>query len=158
MGGDKMSEISASNSSSSSSSKSNNNAAILEQIKGIQKTIDTLNNQIKQIEDAMENYEIIKLTVKLTGENCIIPQAEKSNNFILSGSYSVVNNTATFKVNYGTKVKDILTKVGEQCGSGGKILSQEGAVMAAAEAKIAEYKARITLLENEIETLEALLE
>ena len=30
--------------------------------------------------------------------------------------------------------------------------------MAAAEAKIAEYKARITLLENEIETLEALLE
>ena len=59
------------------------------------------------------NYEIIKLTVKLTGENCIIPQAEKSNNFILSGSYSVVNNTATFKVNYGTKVKDILTDLND---------------------------------------------
>ena len=52
-----MSDINVSNSSSSSSSsssKSNNNAAIFEQIRGIQKTIDTLNAKIKQIEEALE--------------------------------------------------------------------------------------------------------
>lgn len=147
MGGDKMSEISASNSSSSSSSKSNNNAAILEQIKGIQKTIDTLNNQIKQIEDAMEKVS----SCPRDG----ISQANSSFKWIVNNMDNYWSATNSVSI---AKVKDILTKVGEQCGSGGKILSQEGAVMSAAEAKIAEYKARITLLENEIETLEALLE
>lgn len=147
MGGDKMSEISASNSSSSSSSKSNNNAAILEQIKGIQKTIDTLNNQIKQIEDAMEKVS----SCPRDG----ISQANSSFKWIVNNMDNYWSATNSVSI---AKVKDILTKVGEQCGSGGKILSQEGAVMAAAEAKIAEYKARIALLENEIETLEALLE
>lgn len=55
------------------------------------------------------NYEIIVLTVELTGENCEIQEAVKSNNYILSGSYKVVNNKASFKVNYGTEVTDIIT-------------------------------------------------
>ena len=119
----------------------------MEQIKGIQKTIDTLNNQIKQIEDAMEKVS----SCPRDG----ISQANSSFKWIVNNMDNYWSATNSVSI---AKVKDILTKVGEQCGSGGKILSQEGAVMAAAEAKIAEYKARITLLENEIETLEALLE
>ena len=134
-------------SSSTSSSKSENNAAILEQIKGMQKTISVLEDKVKKIEEAMEKVS----SCPRDG----IAQANSSFRWVVNNMdnyWSATNSVAI------EKVKDILTKVGEQCGSGGSILSQEGAIMAAAEAKITEYKDKISLIERQIADLEALLE
>lgn len=145
-----MSDINVSNSSSSSSSsssKSNNNAVILDEIRGIQKTINILNAKINQIQEAMEKVS----SCPRDG----ISQANSSFKWIVNNMDNYWSATDSVAI---AKVKDILTKVGNQCGSGGRILSQEGAVMAAAETKINEYKERVASLENEIETLRSLLE
>ena len=127
-----------------SSKESRRIARIMAEIAALRKTIAAYQEKINQIKEAMARVN----SCPRDG----ISQANTSFKWIVNNMDNFWNATDSVSI---AKVKDVLTKVGEQYGSGGRILSQEGAVMAAAEAKIKEYEEKIAECEARIAELSA---
>lgn len=118
---------------------------ILNNIKRLTAKKNDLEIKKEKIEEAMSKVQTYSSSEKITG---------------VATSYNwIVNNmdtywSATDSVARET-VKDTLTKVGNECGSSGKVMSQVGPVMEAAEKKLEEIKKEIEEINAQIAVLKS---
>ncbi len=116
---------------------------ILNRIESLNDRLVVLNEKLKKIEEAMKRVQSASSSEKLSKSANSFRWIVDNMDTYWSATESVARDT----------VKDTLTKVSNECGSSGKIMSQVGPVMSAANEKINEIKLEIDDVSSEIARL-----
>lgn len=135
------------NSGSDISDDERRKAQINNEIGNLRMELLDLKETKEKIETAMEKVQSAASSDRLSG-------TANSFNWIVNNMdtyWSATDSSAR------DAVKDTLTKVGNECGSSGKLMAQVGPVMNAANEKLDEINTKIENIQNEIDVLSASL-
>lgn len=114
----------------------------------LKRRLIVLNEKLKKIEEAMKRVQSAASSEKLSKSANSFKWIVDNMDTYWSATESVARDT----------VKDTLTKVSNECGSSGKIMSQVGPVMSAANEKINELKLEIDEVSSEFARLNSLMQ